>query len=288
MQVYRGLDIGTNKPSQAERRAVPHHLVDICEPHDSFSAFAFAEAAATAIHAIQRRGGFPILVGGTGLYLRAFLKGQLAGGGRDAELRERLQAEAARDGVPALYARLRTLDPLSAETIRPGDLVRIVRALEVWEGTGRPPSELRPDLWDAPQVALSGFLVLTRPREELAELIERRSARMWEAGLLDEVRGLVAAGVAPDARSLQSIGYRQAVAVLAGRLNLAEAQRDLVRATRQYAKRQLTWFRREPAAEWISASGAAWLEPLVEQLAFRLMASTQAGSGAQLDAGGER
>jgi tRNA dimethylallyltransferase len=160
--------------------------------------------------------------------------------------------------------------------------------LELWEATGRLPSVLRPALWDAPQVPLSGFLVLTRPREELAGLIEGRSVRMWEAGLLDEVRGLLAAGVAPDTRSLQSIGYRQAVAVLAGRLSLAEAQRDLVRATRQYAKRQLTWFRREPAAEWITVSGAAWLEPLVEQLAARLTTSAQAGSGARLGAGEER
>ncbi len=281
MQIYRGLDIGTNKPSPAERAAVPHHLVDICEPDETFSAFAFAEAAHALVGAIQGRGRVPIVVGGTGLYLRAFLKGQLSGAGRDAAIRDRLRAEADRLGVAALYARLCALDQRSAGTIRSGDLFRIIRALELIEISGAPASAIRPDLWDAPRVPLSGFVVLAREREELASRIADRATAMWEAGLLEEARRLLATGLAPDLRPLQAIGYRQAVAVLSGGLSLADAQQDLVRATRQYAKRQLTWFRREPAAEWMWVSGDDWVEPLADQVSLRC-----AGGEARLTAGG--
>jgi len=279
MQVYCGLDIATDKPTLRERAAVPHHLLDICEPHESFSAFAFAAAARTAVDSTQRRGKLPILVGGTGLYLRAFLKGDLAGGGGDSTLRARLKTEATQIGAPALHARLAARDPVSAQAIRPGDLFRIIRALELCETTGQTASTLRPGLWDPPRRPLAGFLVLTRAREELAQRIALRSARMWDAGLLEEVWALLARGVPPECRALQSIGYRQAVAVLAGRMTLEAAQEDLVRATRQYAKRQLTWFRREPAAEWITVSGDDWADSLADRLAVRWGTAAHAVTG---------
>ncbi len=267
MQVYQGFDIGTDKPSAAERATVPHHLLDICRPDDSFSAFAFADAACAAVEAIQDRGRLPLLVGGTGLYLRAFLKGNLTGGGGNGALRARLRAEAAEIGSAALHARLAQRDPRSAAAIRPGDLFRIIRALELCEMTGQAASALRPALWDAPHTPLAGFIVLTRQRGELAQRIAVRSAAMWEAGLVEEVRTLLARGVPADCRALQSIGYRQALAVVSGQMTLEEAQVDLVRVTRQYAKRQVTWFRREPAAEWVTVSGDDWVDPLAMRLA---------------------
>jgi len=276
MQVYRGMDVGTAKPSAAERRIVPHHLVDICDPTETFSAFDFSQRAHGLVDEIRACDRVPILVGGTGLYLRAFLKGQLSGRGGDPALRARLRADAAREGLATLHTRLRQVDPASAARIRRGDLYRIIRALELWELTGKPASTLRPDLWDPPRVAVSAFIVLTRARDELCRLIDARARRMWEDGLVAEARRLFEAGYAPDMRPFRALGYRQAVSVLQGRASEAEALSEMQRATRNYAKRQLTWFRREPAAEWITVSGNDWVEPLAATLVVRLRA---AGTG---------
>lgn len=270
MQVYRGLDVGTGKPSLAERRAVPHHLLDVCDPTDTFSAFEFARQAGRLVREIQTRGRLAILVGGTGLYLRAFLKGQLSGSAGDPAIRARLRGEAARDGGAALHAMLRAVDPASADAIRSGDTFRLVRALELWERTGERPSALRPGLWGPPQVPVSAYLVLTREREELYRRIDARARQMWEAGLVAEVRALLEAGLAPDARPLQALGYRQALAALQGRLTEMEALAEMQRATRNYAKRQVTWFRREPTAEWVVVAGDDWVEPLAISLLDRL------------------
>jgi tRNA dimethylallyltransferase len=270
MQVYRRMEVGTGKPSAAERAAVPHHVLDVCDPSERFSASAFASRAQAAVQEIRGRGRRPILVGGTGLYLRAFLKGRLAGAGGDPAIRERLRQEAAVGGSRSLHERLRVLDPPSAERIHPGDLFRIIRALELWEMTGRRPAELRPALWDPPRAAVAALVVLTREREELYRLIDERARRMWEAGLASEVRDLLAAGYAPDLPALKSLGYRQAVAYLQGRRSAAEALAEMQRATRNYARRQLTWFRREPAAEWVTVRGWEWVEPLAEKLLERL------------------
>ncbi len=271
MQVYRRMEVGTGKPSATERAAVPHHLLDVCDPSETFSASAFASRAQAAVQEIRGRGRLPILVGGTGLYLRAFLKGHLAGAGGDPAIRERLRQEAAVGGTRSLHERLRALDPPSAERIHPGDLFRIVRALELWEVTGRRPSELRPALWDPPRATISALVVLTREREELYRLIDERARRMWEAGLASEVRGLLATGYAPDLPALKSLGYRQVVAYLQGRRSAAEALAEMQRATRNYARRQLTWFRREPAAEWMAVRGWEWVEPLAEKILARLV-----------------
>jgi tRNA dimethylallyltransferase len=270
MQVYRGLDVGTGKPSAAERRAAPHHLLDVCDPVETFTAFEFASQAGRLVQEIHARGRHAILVGGTGLYLRAFLKGQLSAGGGDPTVRARLRSEAEREGGAALHARLRSIDPASADRIRPGDIFRLVRALELWERTGERPSALRPDLWDAPQVPVSAFLVLMRERAELHRMINARAHRMWEAGLVAEVQALLRAGYSPDVRPLQALGYRQALSVLSGQLGEAEALAEMQRATRNYAKRQMTWFRREPAAEWIMIAGDDWVEPLTTTILGRL------------------
>ncbi len=277
MQVYRGMDVGTGKPSEADRHAVPHHLLDICDPTQPFSAFDFAWRAHAAVAAIRGRGRLPILVGGTGLYLRAFLKGQLSGGAGDPAVRARLRAEAAARGPATLHDRLRQVDPDSAAGIRAGDLFRIVRALELWETTGQRPSRIRPGFWDPPRVAVSAYVVLTRERQELFRLIDRRAAQMWRDGLVAEMRGLLAAGFAAELRPFRSLGYRQALAVVRGEMGEAEALAEMQRATRNYAKRQLTWFRREPAAEWIALRGADWVEPAAAALLARLERAADPG-----------
>jgi tRNA dimethylallyltransferase len=264
------MDVGTGKPSPADREAVPHHLLDICDPTETFSASAFAARAQALVEEIRQRGRLPILVGGTGLYLRAFLKGRLAGTGGDPTIRARLAREAEARGGQALHDRLRDLDPATAARVHPRDLFRVIRALELLETTGRPPSEIRPDLWERPRMVVSALLVVNRDREELYRLIDERARRMWEGGLPEEVRRLLAAGYGPDLRTLKSLGYRQAVACLQGRLPEAEALAAMQRATRNYARRQLTWFRREPAAEWVTVRGWDWVEPLAEKLLGRL------------------
>jgi tRNA dimethylallyltransferase len=266
MQVYTGLDVGTGKPTAAERAAAPHHLLDCCSPTESFSAGAFLRQASRLVDAIRARDRLPIVAGGTGLYLRAFLRGRLAGAGGDPEIRARLMAQGQAEGSAALLARLAVLDPVSAARIQSGDLRRIVRALELWELTGEAPSLLRPGLWDPPQGNAAACLVLVRERGELYRLIEERCRRMWAGGLLDETQRLLAAGDAEKIRPLQALGYRQAAAYLAGRLTAEAALADMQRATRNYAKRQLTWFRREPGARWLMVEGWDWVEPVTRRI----------------------
>ncbi|HTU01755.1 MAG TPA: tRNA (adenosine(37)-N6)-dimethylallyltransferase MiaA, partial [Candidatus Sulfotelmatobacter sp.] len=254
MQVYRGLDVGTGKPTAAERARVAHHLLDIREPYQDFSAAEFAEVARGVVSEIAGRQRLPILVGGTGLYLRAFLRGALAPA-PDPAIRARLRAEATHHGAAALHARLAALDPPSANRIHPHDLVRILRALEIQAATGRPPSAVRPGLWSPPRIGVAGFLVLTRERGELGRLIDARCAAMWSGGLLDETRRLLSDPIGFTSRRLDALGYRQARGFLEGRLSAAEALAAMQAATRTYAKRQLTWFRREPAATWRTVAG---------------------------------
>lgn len=285
MQVYRGMDVGTGKPSRADREAVPHHLLDICDPGEVFSASEFAARVHALVREIRARGRVPLLVGGTGLYLRAFLKGGLAGVAGDPAIRARLLLDAETAGVAGLHERLRGQDPATAERVHPGDRFRIVRALELLEMTGQRPSEIRPGLWDAPRAPVSALYVLTREREELYGLIDARARRMWDGGLVDEVRGLLRSGYDPGMRTLQALGYRQALAVLQGRLSDAAGLCDMQRATRNYAKRQLTWFRREPFAEWIGVTGWDWVEPLAERLSARVAAGEAESGSAEAQAG---
>ena len=270
MQVYRGMDVGTGKPSSWERAAVPHHLLDICEPSGSFSASEFASRALALVGEIRGRDRLPIIVGGTGLYLRAMLKGRLAGAGGQPAIRARLLREAESVGSHGLHERLIALDPATAARVHPRDQLRVIRALELLEVTGRRPSEIRAGLWDAPQFHISAMLVLTRDRQELDWLIDERARAMWEGGLVSEVQKLLAEGHGPDLPAFRSLGYREAVAHLRGLLTEAEGLRHMQRATRRYARRQLGWFRREPAAEWVSVRGWDWVEPLAERLIARL------------------
>ncbi|MBI2459945.1 MAG: tRNA (adenosine(37)-N6)-dimethylallyltransferase MiaA [Candidatus Rokubacteria bacterium] len=249
-QVYRRMDIGTGKPTPEERAAVPHHLLDVVEPDARYDAARFARDAAEAIRGIRARGRLPVLVGGTGLYLRAFLRGLAPVPGRDPAFRAALAERARREGPASLHAELAAIDPERAARIHPHDLVRISRALEIHRASGEPPSRLL--AWRR-TVPGEGVLVLglTVPRSRLYARLEARVEAMLARGLLEEVRGLLRAGFSPELPALQGIGYRHMAAVLAGRLPLGEAIRAMKRDTRRYAKRQWAWFAREPGVLWV-------------------------------------
>lgn len=245
MQVYRGLDIGTAKPSPETRAAIPHHLVDVVEPEVFFSAGHYQTLARAALADIRTRGRIPVLAGGTGFYFRALIQGLFAGPGRDELLRARLEKIVARRGAPCLHRILERRDPASARRITPRDHQRIARALEVLSLTGRPMSEH----FGESEGPLEGFRTLVfflhPPRPELRNRIDRRVLTMLESGWLDEVRNLLARGVPPSAKGLEAIGYRELAAHLQGELSLEEAVERIQAGTRQYAKRQVTWFRKE-------------------------------------------
>jgi tRNA dimethylallyltransferase len=249
MQVYRELDIGTAKPDAATRARVPHHLLDVAAPDEDFSAARFAALADAAAAGIAARGRAVIACGGTGLYLRAWLEGLFEAPPADPAIRARHRAE----GPAALAARLAEVDPDAAAAIRPNDLVRLSRALEVYEQTGVPISELRRRAARGRRYR-ARLVGLAPPRDELYRRIDARFEAMLAAGLLDEVRRTIDR-YGPDVRALGALGYRQLRDHLLGRLPLDEAVRLAQRDTRHFARRQLNWFRAVPDVAWHEAPG---------------------------------
>jgi tRNA dimethylallyltransferase len=248
-QIYRFFDIGTAKPAAQVLARIPHHLVSIVDPNEAFSAARFQTLADEAIRSIGARRKPPLIVGGTGLYMRVLLHGVVAAPGADPELRKGLERVGDQLGTEALYQRLRAVDAQSADSLQPGDRVRIIRALEIFEKTGIPASEFRRAHRFAEDRYRFSMVVLTPPREELYRAIDRRTRAMFEAGLVDEVRSLVDRGFR-DAAPMRSVGYAQALAVVEGRMQLTQAVEEAGRETRHYAKRQMTWFRRERGASF--------------------------------------
>ena len=242
-QVYRHFDLGTAKPTPAQLEAVPHHLVSCVDPLEPFSAARFQALADQAIAAIQARGKRVVVVGGTGLYLRVLLHGVVPAPGGDDALRARLEAL---EG-PALHQALAAVDPDSAARLPPADRVRLVRALEIFHLTGKPASAWRAEHAFAPQRYPAAVFVLDPPREALYQAIDRRTRALFDAGLVEEVASLVARGWR-DAAPMGAVGYLEALACLEGRLTREEAIARAAQATRRYAKRQWTWFRKEPGA----------------------------------------
>jgi tRNA dimethylallyltransferase len=253
--VYRGLDIGTDKVPPAERHGIPHHLVDLVEPTAVFTAAQYVKAAADAAAGVQGRGRLPIVVGGTGFYYRALTRGLFPGPSRDDRLRARLTDLAGRHGIPRLHRLLAHLDPPSGARVQPRDLMRIVRALEVYFLTGRTLSQHFADTvsplsgWDIVAIALRP------PWPEITTRIAKRVEQQFERGFVDEVRALVASGIPPDSRSLAGLGYRQLIQHLQGACDLAATRASIVQETRRYARRQLIWFRKEPNLQWIHRIG---------------------------------
>lgn len=250
-QIYRQMDIGTAKPTLEEQQAARHHLIDCVDISQSFSVADYQSVADAAIADIQNRGKRVLLVGGAGLYFRAIVDGLFEGPGANPALRKRLEAEAAQNGVDTLHKRLQTCDPESADRIHPNNLVRVIRALEVYELTGTPMSELQqqwhPEKQRYPFIAFG----LTMPRALLYHRIEQRVDVMLANGLIAEVESLLAAGYARDSVALQSFGYRELIAYLDGDCTYLDAISQLKQNTRRFAKRQLTWFRKDTRIEWL-------------------------------------
>jgi tRNA dimethylallyltransferase len=253
--VYRGFDIGTDKVPVDEQRGIPHHLVDIVEPTDEYTAARYVRDALAAIEAIYARNRWPILVGGTGLYYRALVRGLFPGPAADAKIRARLEGIARRRGVEFLHRMVARLDPLSAQRILPRDLKRLIRCLEVYFLTGRPLTDHFADtvspLGEYETVAVG----ISIPLAEIAARTARRVDQQFERGLLDEIRGLLGRGVPETARPFGGLVYRQALEHLHGLRNEADTRALIAQENRRYARRQLIWFRKEPNLIWLETSG---------------------------------
>lgn len=253
--VYRYFDIGTDKVPLSERRGIRHHLIDILEPTATYSAAQFARDASGVIRAITARGNLPILVGGTGFYYRALTRGLFDGAGRNDGLRARLHAIGARRGAPFLHRMVARVDPPSAARIMPRDEKRLVRALEVYFSTGRPLSAhfaaTRPPLPEYRTLAFG----LRLPAPLIAERVARRVDDQFARGVVDEVQRLLAAGMPEEAHPFSGLVYRQILEMLHGVRDEAATRALIVRANKQYARRQLIWFRKEPNLHWLDGAG---------------------------------
>lgn len=257
MQVYRGFDIGTAKPTAPERAEVPHHLIDVVDPADTFSAARFVQLADAAIAAISQQGKRPIVVGGTGLYIRALLRGLFAAPPKDDTIRRRHRELKESAGTSALFAELRQVDPESASRLDPNDFVRISRALEVHELTGEKISVLQEQHRFA-TVRYNAQLIGLDPGPQLREQIERRIDQMIGAGWVAEVEALIAAGHG-QSHPMGALGYRHLAEYLRGTLDLPEAIRQTKRDTWHFARRQRNWFRADPAVRWFAEPDAVLL-----------------------------
>ena len=253
MQLYRGMEIGTAAPTVEEMEGIPHHMVGVADPAESWSAARYVQAADACVQDILSRGRLPVLVGGTGLYLDALIRGtDFAAGSQGTEIRQTLQRRAKTEGIETLLEELRTIDPTAAEKLHLRDEKRIIRALEVWQETGRTITEhdrlerQRPPKYDTLYIGLD-----FEDRQDLRDRIDRRVDAMVAQGLLEEVKTLLASGLPHDATALQAIGYKQFLAVAERNATVEEAIEEVKLRSRQYAKRQLTWLRRNPDIFWV-------------------------------------
>ncbi|NNG01831.1 MAG: tRNA (adenosine(37)-N6)-dimethylallyltransferase MiaA [Desulfobacteraceae bacterium] len=252
MQVYRQMNIGTAKPTAEERTRVMHHLIDVVDPDENFDAEHYAQLAGRTIAQLHGRNIVPFVVGGTGLYIKSLINGLFDARPADTGVRRRLKSLAETDGNHSLYQRLQRVDPAAAEKIHVNDTYRLIRALEIHEITGKPISDFHRShgFKEARFRALK--IGLHMDRQLMYERINRRVEIMIDDGFIDEVRQLLAKGYAAELKSMQSLGYRQIAAHLAGRVDLAEATRLMKRDTRRYAKRQMTWFRGDEEVNWMA------------------------------------
>ncbi|MDW7982611.1 MAG: tRNA (adenosine(37)-N6)-dimethylallyltransferase MiaA [Thermomicrobium sp.] len=283
--LYRGMDIGTDKPSLDERRGVPHHLIDVADPRDDYSLALFQRDARAAIEAIHARGKLPIVAGGTPLYLRALLEGwRIPPAPPNPELRALLELRVRTEGPHVLHQELARIDPRAAARIPPQNVRRVIRALEIFHATGRPMTELEgrdPPPWRVLWVGL------TMPRDRLYRRIDERVDRQIARGLVDEVRRLLAAGVPADAPAMTALGYRQIVQYLQGTLTLAEAVDRIKFDTHRYARHQWTWFRRMEQVEWYDVTRDGWYEALRERVRAFLEQSEDEGRAVHQYGGGK-
>ncbi|MBN2208362.1 MAG: tRNA (adenosine(37)-N6)-dimethylallyltransferase MiaA [Candidatus Coatesbacteria bacterium] len=253
-QIYRGMDIGTGKPTKEQQRSAPHHLIDVMDPGEVFSAADFASEALRIIEEVRRRGVVPLIVGGTFLYLKALLQGFFDAPGRSEPVRARLLEMAERSGGESLHRRLLELDPEAASTIHPNDHVRLVRALEVIETTGKTVSELKLQQarLDEPPVE-AALLALSADRQTINKAIDERVERMFANGFVEEVMGLLEAGYSPSLNSFSSLGYRQVADYISGSSSLDDAKEATKVQTRRFAKKQLLWMAQDWGFEFLRA-----------------------------------
>jgi tRNA dimethylallyltransferase len=265
-QVYRGMDIGTAKPTPDELSRLLHHLVDVVDPVEEFTAFDFVEQGRRLVLDIHQRRRLPFVVGGTGLYIRALTDGLVAAPGGNSTLRQELRQIEQEQGEGALYRLLQERDPDMATRIHPRNQVRIVRALEVLELSGQRLSAWQSSHAFADRPFTTLKIGLSPDRDELFRRIDRRAELMLEGGLIEETRDLLARGYSPRLKSLQTIGYRECIQYLQGEISLDETLSQIQRATRQYAKRQLTWFRKDDSIIWVdSCQESARILPLIDK-----------------------
>jgi tRNA dimethylallyltransferase len=265
MQIYRGMDIGTAKPSASEQAAVPHHMVDIVNPDEDFDAAEYGRRAEKCVAALISGGVTPFVVGGTGLYIKALIYGLTGAAASDSQVHDRLEAELDRTSPRSMHQRLSGVDPQSARRIHPNDAFRILRALEVFYITGRPLTAHHAGHGFARARFDSLRIGLTLPRPELYARIDKRVDAMLDQGLVAEVRNLLAKGVDPRLKSMQSLGYRHITDYLQGRLDWDEAVRTLKRDHRRYAKRQMTWFGADNLVKWLQPDQFSEAVDLVER-----------------------
>lgn len=277
VQVYRLLDIGSAKPSAGERREVPHHMIDVADPDEDFDAARYRAMALDRCREIIRRGKRVLVVGGTGLYIKALLKGLFPAPPVSLKVRERLKEEAREAGPAHMHERLAAVDPESAERIHPNDTYRIVRALEVFELTKQPLSHFQNQHRFRTGPFRSIMIGLTIERKTLYERIDERVDQMMRDGFVEEVQRLLRMGYGPDLKSMQSIGYRHLVRYARGETSLEEAVDTLKRDTRRFAKRQYTWFRGQPDLEWFDITKAHEIQERLEEF-YETAQPDQAGA----------
>jgi tRNA dimethylallyltransferase len=253
--VYGGFDIGTDKVAAADRRGIPHHLIDIAEPTDEYTAAQYARDAARVIREIHARGRLPFVVGGTGFYYRALTRGLFPGPGRHDALRKRLESLASRRGLTFLHRMLKRVDPASAARIQPRDLKRMVRALEVFFLTGRPLTQHFAETISPIAGMTVAAVALRLPAAETSERVTKRVAEQFRRGLMDEVRSLLARGIPESARPFGGLVYRQALEHLHGVRDEIATRALIAQENRRYARRQLIWFRKEPNLSWFDGPG---------------------------------
>ncbi|MCB0258504.1 MAG: tRNA (adenosine(37)-N6)-dimethylallyltransferase MiaA [Calditrichaeota bacterium] len=270
-QIYRYMDIGTAKPSAEMRREIPHHFIDILDPDEDYSAGQYSDDARQVIEGIFQRGRLPLVVGGSGLYIRALVEGFFKARAEDPALRARLQERLEAEGIEPLYAELQAIDPRAAIKIHPNNTRRVIRALEVCLAARRPITRLQEEQPD-PAPFRSLKLCLTTERKALYARIARRCEEMFEAGLVGEVQKILDMGYDPSNNSLNSVGYKEVVAYLQGAFKLPECIELVKQNTRRYAKRQYTWFRNEPALVWLEKQAAG---DLLKEIAGRLTSLRQ-------------
>jgi tRNA dimethylallyltransferase len=264
MQVYREISIATNKPSSAERKRIPQHLIDVVSMSEEFDVAAFNTLALAAIRQIQERRKIPLVVGGTGMYMQVLLDGIFEDGRKDNRIRQELEARVAEDGAQPLYQELRRIDPAAAARIHPNDARRIIRAVEIFRVTQKPISELqekRSGLWGHGNIAL---YALNRPREEIYRRINDRVDRMFEEGLVDEIKALEGKNLSQTAR--QIIGVSEVQGYLRGEFTREQAKDLMKMNTRHFAKRQLTWFRKEKRLTWVMMEESDTPQTICERL----------------------